>query len=107
MKVNWDILCQVLKAAFNITLVLPECSSEIALQHCSEMVKTCCQLVKLHSKVGSNTPENIIILVAHLMVNMPKKCLGNFCPLVGTNTDETCFDRPRYYQVHILSYYFL
>lgn len=104
VKLNWDILCQALRAAFNITLVLSECSTESALQHCSEMVKTCCKLVKFQSKAGYNTPENAIIPVAHLMVNMPKKSLENLCPLVGLDNNETCFDRPRYYEV---SYYFI
>ena len=69
------------------------------------MVKTCCQLVKFQSKAGYNTPENVIMPIAHLMVNMPKKCLENLCPLVGIDTNETCFDRPRYYQVSFYIYF--
>ena len=108
VKLNWDITCQALRAAFNITLVLSECSTESALQHCSEMVKTCCELVKFQSKVGYNTPENLIMPVAHLMVNMPKTCLDNLCPLVELDNNETCFDRPRYYRVsYSLLYLFL
>ena len=98
-KLNWVILCEVLRAAFNITLALSECSLESALQSCSSMVETCCQLVKFGSKANYSLPEDIVTPVAHFMVNMPKKCLENLCPLIGSDSKETFFEHPRFYQV--------
>ena len=102
---NCQVLCEVLKAAFNITLVLSECSSKKAVNSCSGMVKTCCQIIKFESKAEYRLSEDVITPIAHFMVNLPKECLEHLCPLVGSDSKELIMDHQRFYQVGFESSY--
>lgn len=78
--VNKNILCEVLKALFNITLELSNVSSEKLISDFSELVL---QLQFMLTRYNSEECDDVVTHICHLLVNLPKEALQMLCSEVN------------------------